>query len=43
MKEHPEQPVFAHALARLLAAAPDDRVRDGRRALELAEELLWRE
>ena len=27
------QPEFAHALARLLAAAPDDRVRDGERAL----------
>lgn len=31
---------FAHALARLLAAAPDDRVRDGRRALAIVEELL---
>jgi superkiller protein 3 len=37
---HPEQPMFSHALARLLAAAPDDRVRDGRRALSLVDELI---
>src|SRR5262249_7408961 len=36
MKAHPDQPLFSHALARLLAAAPDDRVRDGRRAIKLA-------
>lgn len=36
----PEQPGFAHALARLLAAAPDDRVRDGRRALLLLQPLM---
>jgi tetratricopeptide (TPR) repeat protein len=35
--DHPE---FAHALARLLAAAPDDRVRDGPRSLELVQELF---
>jgi tetratricopeptide (TPR) repeat protein len=35
----PGQPGIAHALARLLAAAPDDRVRDGARALGLAEAL----
>ena len=35
----PDQPAFAHALARLLAAAPDDAVRDGARAIELAHEL----
>ena len=35
----PEQPAFRHALARLLAACPDDRVRDGRRSLELVQEL----
>lgn len=35
MVVHPDQPAFAHALARLLAASPDDRVRDGRRALDL--------
>jgi len=40
MKAHPDQPLFSHALARLLAAAPDDRVRDGRRAMKLADELL---
>jgi tetratricopeptide (TPR) repeat protein len=37
---YPDEPEFAHALARLLAAAPDDRVRDGRRALEIVETLL---
>jgi tetratricopeptide (TPR) repeat protein len=36
----PDQPGFPHALARLLAAAPDDRVRDGHRALTLLQELL---
>jgi tetratricopeptide (TPR) repeat protein len=36
----PEQLGFAHALARLLAAAPDDRVRDGARAHALLLELL---
>lgn len=40
VKALPDQPGFAHALARLLAAAPDDRVRDGARALTLVEELL---
>ncbi len=37
---HPDQPMFAQALARLLAAAPDAHVRDGRRALAIAETLL---
>lgn len=37
---HPERPDLPHALARLLAAAPDDQVRDGQRALALVEELL---
>jgi hypothetical protein len=32
--------LFSHALARLLAAAPDDRVRDGRRAMKLVDDLL---
>ncbi|MCE2540367.1 MAG: hypothetical protein J4G16_08240, partial [Acidobacteria bacterium] len=36
----PENAMFKHALARLLASAPDDRVRDGRRAMSLVEELL---
>jgi tetratricopeptide (TPR) repeat protein len=39
MKVYSHQPGFAHALARLLAAAPDDRVRDGRRAMALMESL----
>ena len=34
MKVYPNRPGFAHAMARLLAAAPDDRVcRDGKAAL----------
>jgi tetratricopeptide (TPR) repeat protein len=40
MERFPQQGGYARALARLLAAAPDDRVRDGRRALALAERLL---
>ena len=43
MQAFPEHPAFTFALARLLAAAPDDLVRDGRRALTLAEGLLQRE
>jgi tetratricopeptide (TPR) repeat protein len=39
-RTYPDQPGFAHALARLLAAAPDDAVRDGRRALALMSDLL---
>jgi tetratricopeptide (TPR) repeat protein len=39
VRGHPEEPWFAHALARLLAAAPDDRVRDGRQALAVIESL----
>ncbi|PWT83914.1 MAG: hypothetical protein C5B57_05905 [Blastocatellia bacterium] len=37
---HPDEPRFAHAMARLLAAAPDDRVRNGNRARSMAEGLL---
>jgi tetratricopeptide (TPR) repeat protein len=40
MERHPAQPAFARALARLLASAPDDRVRDGRQALTLTQQLL---
>jgi tetratricopeptide (TPR) repeat protein len=40
MKSHPDEVVFAHGLARLLAAAPDERVRDGGRAMSLVQELL---
>lgn len=37
---HPRRTEFPHALARLLAAAPDDRVRDGAGALELMRALV---
>jgi tetratricopeptide (TPR) repeat protein len=40
MKAFPDQLGFVHALARLLAAAPDDRVRDGARAHALLIGLL---
>lgn len=40
MQAYPAQLAFAHALARLLAAAPDDRVRDGRQAIMLTQQLL---
>ncbi len=43
MKAYPDQSVFAHGLARLLAAAPDDRIRDPNRAMTLVGELLARE
>jgi tetratricopeptide (TPR) repeat protein len=39
-KAFPDQPGFAHALARLLAAAPVDRVRDGARALSIMKDLM---
>lgn len=38
-KVHPDQVGFAHARARLLAAAPDDRVRDGRQAMSIMQAL----
>jgi tetratricopeptide (TPR) repeat protein len=40
VKRFPDQPLFKLALARLLAAAPDDRVRDGRRAMAIVDELM---
>jgi len=40
MKTYPADPIFAYALARVLAAAPDGRVRDGARAKALADHLL---
>ena len=40
MKAHLDQPLFTHGLARLLATAQDARVRDGRRAMALAEDLI---
>ena len=39
---HPWEPAFPIAFARLLAAAPDDTLRDGPRALALAEALAGR-
>ena len=39
----PDQAMFRKALARLLAAAPDARARDGQRALSLVQELLAEE
>jgi tetratricopeptide (TPR) repeat protein len=40
MALYPNEPSFARAAARLLAAAPDDRVRDGHRALAIGHALL---
>lgn len=40
LKIQPGHPLFAHLLARLLAAAPDAGVRDGRRAMAIVKELL---
>ena len=40
LKAYPHERVFTHALARLLAAAPDDQVRDGQRALTHVQDLL---
>lgn len=39
VEAHPRDPGVAHALARVLAAAPDERVRDGERALTLVDRL----
>jgi tetratricopeptide (TPR) repeat protein len=39
-KLQPDRIEFSHFLARLLAAAPDDRVRDGERALQIVGELM---
>lgn len=36
----PDRPELSHALARVLAAAPDDGARDGARAMALVEELM---
>jgi len=40
MNQYPAELAFANATARLLAAAPDDRVRDGRRALSIMQGLV---
>ena len=39
LRVFPDQPMFGPALARVLAAAPDDAVRDGARAWELVQGL----
>ena len=39
VRRHPWEPAFPIALARLLAAAPDDTLRDGARALAVAQAL----
>lgn len=39
-RAYPEEAEYAHALARVFAAAPDARVRDGRRAMALVQQLL---
>ena len=43
MELHPNELAFARVAARLLAAAPDDRVRDGHRAQQIAQTLLTRQ
>jgi hypothetical protein len=40
MRAHSDEPRFAHALARVLATAPDSAVRDAARAIELTQRLL---
>jgi len=40
LNAHPGDPTLSHTLARLLAAAPDDRVRDGARAMTLVQALI---
>lgn len=42
LEAYPNDAGVAHALARLLAAAPDERVRDGARALAMADGLASR-
>jgi tetratricopeptide (TPR) repeat protein len=36
----PDRPELSHALARILAAAPDDTIRDGARAMALIQDLM---
>jgi len=43
MTQYPDRPAFVHALVRLLTAAPDAAVRDGRAAERLMREVLARE
>ena len=42
MKTFPDQVIFTHGLARLLAASPDDAVRDGQRAMAVVQDLVKR-
>ena len=42
MRVYPNEAAFANALARVLAAAPDDKVRDGRRAASLMQPIVAR-
>lgn len=39
VSSYPERPIFAHALARLLAAAPDSGIRDGLAAMAVLDSL----
>lgn len=39
LMDFPQQAVFRHMMARLLAASPDERVRDGERALQILRPL----
>lgn len=43
MEAHPDQLPFRQALVRLLAAAPDDEVRDGWQALAMTRDMLTRD
>ena len=43
MERYPDRMAFAHALVRLLAAVPDDRVRDGPGAMKVMDDLLRKE
>jgi tetratricopeptide (TPR) repeat protein len=40
VRDFPDRPEYKIALARVLATSPDDRVRDGQRALDIAQELF---
>jgi tetratricopeptide (TPR) repeat protein len=39
-RDHPQRPMVAYALARLLAASPENEVRDGERALRIVQKSL---
>lgn len=40
VRQHPDRPDVAHTLARILATAPDEAVRDGMRAQVIVDDLL---